>query len=346
MINPQDWSLMNVSAAFLCTVLVIGWFGILMTKTARDLAHETGMGEVLMGALFIGASTSLSGITTSVSAAISGYAELAVSNSLGGIAVQTAFLAIADIAYRRANLEHAAASAENLFMAALVMTLLSIHVVGIAVPDIGIGFIHPATLLLIAVYLLGIHLLARTHKMPMWLPRKTQDTPMEEYQSTKRVSKGLYSLWGRFLVYSIIVAGAGWLLSQLAVPLVERTGLSYGVVGGILTAVSTSIPELVVAVAAVRMGALNLAVGDIIGGNAFDTLFIAASDIAFHEGPIYAAVSSTELFWLANSLLMTGVLLMGLIYRQRHGPGNIGLESTVLLLLYFGGIALLGMGFV
>ena len=346
MINLAGWSLTNIAIAFLCATLVVGWFGIQMTKTARDLAHETGMGEVLMGALFIGASTSLSGITTSITAAMSGYAELAVSNSLGGIAAQTAFLAIADIAYRRANLEHAAASAENLFMTTLLMTLLSIHLMGIAVPNLSIWVIHPATLLLIAVYLLGIHLLSRTHKMPMWLPRKTHDTPIEEHKSIKRMSKDLAGLWGRFLIYSVIVASAGWLLSQLAVPLVQRTGLSYGVVGGVLTAVSTSIPELVVAVTAVRMGALNLAVGDIIGGNAFDTLFIAASDIAYNEGPIYAAVSSSEVFWLANSLLMTGTLLMGLVYRQRHGPGNIGLERTALLLLYFGGIALLGMGFV
>jgi len=343
-IHPADWSLTYVSFAFLCAAAVVGWFGIQMTKTARDLARETGMGEALMGALFIGASTSLSGITTSVSAAASGFAELAVSNSLGGIAAQTVFLAIADIVYRKANLEHAAASAENLFMAAFLMTLLSIHLAGIAVPDIAFWSIHPATLLLVAVYLFGIRLLARTHEMPMWLPRKTSDTKTEKQQNSRRAAKGMAGLWVRFLFYSAIVAAAGWFLAQLAVPLAEKTGLSYGVVGGVFTAVSTSIPELVVAVTAVRMGALNLAVGDIIGGNAFDTLFIAASDVAYREGPIYAAVSPTEVFWLADSLVMTGVLLMGLLYRQRHGPGNIGLESTVLLLLYFGGVALLGSG--
>jgi cation:H+ antiporter len=84
-----------------------------------------------------------------------------------------------------------------------------------------------------------------------------------------------------------------------------------------------------------------LAVGDIIGGNAFDTLFIAASDLAYREGSIYAAISSAEQFWLANSMLMTCVLIMGLIYRERHGLGNIGLESVILLMLYFGGIATL-----
>ncbi len=344
--NLAEWSLLNVTFAFLGAVVVVGWFGIKMTETARDLARETGMGEALMGALFIGASTSLSGITTSVTGALSGFAELAVSNSLGGIAAQTVFLAIADFAYRRANLEHAAASAENLFMSALLMTLLSIHLIGIAVPDLSLWAIHPATPLLIAVYLLGIRLLARTHKMPMWLPRRTRDTRTEIERHATRRSKNMTRLWGRFLIYSAIVGAAGWFLAQLAVPLVERTGLSYGVVGGIFTAVSTSIPELVVAVTAVRLRALNLAVGDIIGGNAFDTLFIAASDIAYRKGSIYSDVSSAEIFWLALSLVMTGVLLMGLIYRQRHGPGNIGLESTALLLLYFGGVALLGFGLV
>jgi len=91
------------------------------------------------------------------------------------------------------------------------------------------------------------------------------------------------------------------------------------------------------------MGALNLAVGDIIGGNAFDTLFVSASDIAYTQGPIYAAISAPEEFWLANSMLMTSVLLMGLIYRERHGPGNIGMESVLLLVLYFGGLVALNM---
>ena len=109
----DSWSLTQVAVAFLAAAAVIAWFGIRMTKCARDLAHDTGMGEAMMGALFIGASTSLSGITTSITAAAAGYAQLAVSNGLGGIAAQTTFLAIADVVYRRANLEHAAASAEN-----------------------------------------------------------------------------------------------------------------------------------------------------------------------------------------------------------------------------------------
>jgi cation:H+ antiporter len=342
LIDPGTWSLTIIVAAFVMVAAVIGWFGIKMTETARDLAHNTGLGEAFVGALFIGASTSLSGITTSVTAAAAGYAELAVSNGLGGIAAQTAFLALADIAYRRANLEHAAASAENLFMSAFVLTLLGIHALALSVPNMSIFAIHPATIILVITYAFGVHLLTQIHDMPMWLPKRTKDTPREPVDR-KHQRRHLSTLWLRFAGYASIVALAGWSLAQLAIPLGEKSGLSNGVVGGVFTAVSTSIPELVVAITAVRLGALNLAVGDIIGGNAFDTLFVAASDVAYREGPIYAAISSPEQFWLSNSMVMTGVLLMGLIYRQRHGPGNIGLESVVLLVLYFGGLIILSV---
>ena len=343
MLNPSLWPLSALIIAFVVVACIIAFFGIRMTSIARDLAHQTGIGEALMGALFIGASTSLSGMTTSISAAASGYADLAVSNGLGGIAAQTSFLAIADMVYRRANLEHAAASAENLFMAALLITLLSIHLLALVAPELSLFSIHPATVILVVVYIVGIRLLSRTHAMPMWLPRRTTDTPKEKKEGKHKKKKDKARMWLSFVLHSLVVGISGWALAQLAVPLGDQTGLSHGIVGGVFTAVSTSIPELVVAITAVRMGALNLAVGDIIGGNAFDTLFIAASDIAYRSGPIYASISSTEVFWLANSILMTSILLMGLIYRERHGPGNIGLESLALIILYIGGLVFLAI---
>jgi cation:H+ antiporter len=228
-------------------------------------------------------------------------------------------------------------------MSSFLLTLLSIHALALSVPSISIFGVHPATFVIIIIYIFGVNLLARTHKTPMWLPKQTRDTSSEPEDKSHPQNRDLWKLWIPFTIYGTIVALAGWSLAQLAVPLAEKSGLSDGIVGGIFTAVSTSIPELVVAITAVRMGALNLAVGDIIGGNAFDTLFIAASDIAYREGPIYADVSSAEQFWLANSMLMTSVLLMGLIYRERHGLGNIGLESVILLVLYFGGLVTLSL---
>jgi cation:H+ antiporter len=323
--------------AFLVSAVLIGAFGVVMTRTARDLAHRTGLGEALVGAVLIGAATSLSGITTSVTAAWTGHAELAVSNALGGIATQTAFLAIADIFYRRANLEHAAASVENLMMCAFLLILLAVHLAGIALPAFAIYSVHPATIVLFGAYFLGLRLLVRAHRSPMWLPRRTVETSRETQDPGGEHTAGLPVLWLRFLACAAVVAAAGWLLARVAVPVADRTGLSEGFVGGTFTAISTSLPELIIAVSAVRMRALNLAVGDIVGGNAFDTLFIAVSDVAYRQGSIYAAIGAAEQFWLAITVMMTGILLTGLLFRERHGIGNIGFESLLLIIVYLGG---------
>ena len=122
----SNWSLWAIAGLFLLAVLVISIAGIRLTGVADRLADVSGLGEAIFGAVLLGGMTSLPGIVTSVWTGYQGYAELSVSNAIGGIAAQTMFLAIADMAYSRANLEHAAASVENLVQAALLMTLLAI----------------------------------------------------------------------------------------------------------------------------------------------------------------------------------------------------------------------------
>ncbi|NIR58260.1 MAG: hypothetical protein GWO02_01425 [Gammaproteobacteria bacterium] len=90
-----------------------------------------------------------------------------MSNAVGSIAVKTAFLAVADMAYRKAHLGHAAASAENLVMGAFLMTLLAIPLMAIGPPQIAVLGVHPASLVLIAAYVAGIRLVSLTHEMPM-----------------------------------------------------------------------------------------------------------------------------------------------------------------------------------
>ena len=319
---------------FIVAAVVIGVFGVLMTHVARSLARQTGMGEALMGAVFIGASTSLSGIIASMTAAASGHAEMAVSNALGGIAAQTVFLAIADMVYRKANLEHAAASAENLMMSAFLLTLLAILLLTFTLPHYSIAAVHPGSIVLIIAYLFGVRLLAKTHKMPMWLPVMTADTRKEEETLTRRRFRMTSPHWNTFLIYSVIVGVAGWVLSKAGIAIAAKSGMSEGLVGGVFTAVSTSLPELVIAITAVRLKSLTLAVGDIIGGNAFDTLFVAMSDMFYRKGSIYANISVNEQFWLAITILMSAILMMGLLHRERHGIANIGWESFLVLVLY------------
>lgn len=324
---------------FLLSACLIAFFGIRMTSTARELAATTGMGEALMGAVFIGATTSLSGIIASATAAWHGEAGLAVSNSLGGIAAQTLFLVIGDMVYRKANLEFAAASVENMMMSVQLMLLLCILLIAFTLPDVALFSVHPASFVLIAAYLFTLKLLVDTHEKPMWLPRMARGTVREsKLRAAAGSGRGNMKLFADFGVCAAAVGAAGWMVAGSGMVVAAHTGLSDGVVGGIFIAVITSLPELVIAITAIRLGSLTLAVGDIVGGNAFDTLFIAVSDMFYRQGPIYAGIAPAEKVWLATAMLMNAVLLMGLMYRQRRGIANIGIESALILVIYIGSV--------
>jgi cation:H+ antiporter len=329
----------TVVGAFVATAFVIAIFGRRMAGLADTIADRTGLGEALVGAVLLGAGTSIAGIVTSASTAASGAPDLSVANAMGGIAAQTMFLGLADIAYRRVNLEHAAASSVNLGQATVLIILLILPVLAWAAPSYSVFGVHPITPVLVAAYLVGLHNAHRIKQMPMWLPRQTSETRDEDADTPDR-SKPLWLVFLAFAALVAVVGLAGWVVGETGIQLSGRFGISQSVVGALGTAVVTSLPELVTTLAAVRRGALQLAVGGIIGGNMFDALFIAASDVAYRDGSIYHAISERSLFWLALSILMTAILLMGLLRRERQGPVGIGWESVLLIGLWSGGAGL------
>jgi cation:H+ antiporter len=132
-LDPSAWPLWVVIAAFVAAAGVIASAGTVLARAADVFADLTGIGEALVGAVLLGAMTSLAGVVTSLSAAAHGHPTLSVSNAIGGIAVQTLFLVVADLFHRRANLEHAAASLPNLLNSALLLGLLLLVIVSLEV---------------------------------------------------------------------------------------------------------------------------------------------------------------------------------------------------------------------
>lgn len=345
MIDASAWPLGWAVAAFVVATVAIAVFGTKLAGVAETLSRETGLGQAVFGAVFLGGATSLPGIVTSVVAAASGHPSLAVSNALGGIAAQTVFLAIADMAYEKANLEHAAANVANLMQGALLVTLLALPLLGLAAPHVDVAGVHPISVIIVVGYVLGIRLLGGARTAPMWSPAKTAETaPDEEATTRTRERHVLAKAWALFVVLALVVAAAGYAVAATGIELATRTGISETIVGTFLTAIATSLPELVTSVAAVRRGALTLAVGDILGGNCFDVLFVAAADVAFRSGSIYAAIGRDELFVAALTIVLTGVLMLGLLRREKHGLANIGFESVLLIVLYVGAFVLLALG--
>lgn len=329
------WQNIGVFAVAGVVILVVGTW---LAGLADRFADRTGLGEAMTGTVFLGLITSLPGLATSITAAVDGRPSLAISNALGGIAVQTAFLGLADISYPRANLEHAVASVQNMMQIVLLAILLSLVLLAFATPEVTIGHVHPVTPAILLGAAFGVFIIYRSGEHPMWLPSETRET-VEDVAEGNSQNENLSLLSIKLAVAALLVVFAGIAIAQTTGNIVDQTGMSEVVAGALLSGVVTSLPELVTSIAAVRRGALTLAVADITGGNFFDVLFLFAVDLAYLSGSAYHSpgIGAREVFVAALILLLNMVVLLGMIVRQRSGPGNIGIESVLVLVLYLGG---------
>lgn len=318
-------------------ILVVG--GGPFTRLVDRLADRTGLGETMAGIVLVGAVTASPGLITSVLGAARGDPDFAISNALGGIAIQTAFIVLADLAYRRANLEHAAASLPNLLAPIGLSVMLGVVLFATAGPQLSVLGVHPASAVLVLVYVYWLRLSREVGRNPQWRVTRTRATELDEPDpSSTDGRETLRSMWLKFAALATLVAGTGYVIGEAGLALADRTGLSSGFVGAVVTGVVTSMPELVTVLYAVRIGAPSLAIGDIIGGNGFDMLFVTASDIAYREGSIYAATSQQITLLIGLGVVLNLLLAAGLVRRQERG---IGFEGFAVLTCYLVGVVAL-----
>src|SRR6056297_3518590 len=249
-----DWPVAWAAVALVVSGFVLVTAGVRFTRVVDRLADRTHLGEALAGAVLLGATTSLPGLITTITGAVDGDAGFAVSNAVGGIAAQTTFLALADLTYRRTNLEHAAASLPNLLQTMVLVGLIGIVLLGSGSPDETLLGVHPASGLLVGVYVYGLVLTRRTGDDPAWEPEDTSDTVVDE-PDEQPTDETLGRLWVEFAVLAALVAFVGWVVGRSGLSIAAGTGLSGTLVGALFTGVITSLPELVTALTAVRIGA-------------------------------------------------------------------------------------------
>ncbi|WP_455217607.1 sodium:calcium antiporter [Kaarinaea lacus] len=325
-------SLFSSIIAFGVAALMIIIAGSRLSRLADTLADRTGLGEALFGVLLLAGVTALPDLAATLSAAIDSRPDLAMSNAMGSMAVNLAFLGVADIVYRKANLEHAAASSVNLMLAGLLIVLLTLPLLAIFTPNVTQWGVHPITPVIVAAYLFGLHLVRHTQEKPMWFPRNTSLTVPDEPDRHPR-GRTIH-VWLGFISMAIVTGLSGWMLMEGAKGIADQSGMSETLVGGLLAALATSTPELVTTIAAIRIGALTLAVSNIFGTNCFNMLVVAAADAGYAHGSIYHDMAPVQMTWSLVSILMTAILLLGMVRRQTYGIGRIGFESALILGVY------------
>jgi cation:H+ antiporter len=355
-VTGTAWPLVPSLLALAGMAVVIVVAGVRLTRIADVLSERTGLGDAVGGALLLGGLTSLPGNVTVLTGALEGDPGFALGNPIGGIALQTVWLAIADLGYRRANLEHAAASLENVLQAVILVAMLAIPVIGYATPTLQLGWFHPLSLLIPVLYAYGLRLLRKMRDEPMWRPTRTAQTADDDTDGNRNGNgddhgsggdgdagadpyggTSTAGLWGRLAALGLVVGVAGWIVGQAGLGVVAATDLDSGLIGFTLTTGISSLPELVVLITAVRLGHLTLGVGNIVGGNVYDVLMITVADLGYLQGPLYRDAGPTSLVLLGGTLLMTAVLAGGLILRDRTW---IGFEGISIPLIYLGTVAL------
>lgn len=106
-------------------------------------------------------------------------------------------------------------------------------------------------------------------------------------------------------------------------------------VGTLLIAAATSAPELVVTISALRLGAVDMTIGNLLGSNLFDILILAIDDIAYVDGPLLSVVSPAHAITAFAATIMSGIFIIAMLFKPETRLGGlIGWVSLSLLMVY------------
>lgn len=144
---------------------------------------------------------------------------------------------------------------------------------------------------------------------------------------------------GRYAAVAAVVVGAALILPPAAEQIARMSGLEESFVGTVFLAVSTSLPELAVSLAAVRMGAVDLAVGNLLGSNLFNILILAIDDVAYTDALLVADASPSHLFTVMTTIAMSAIAIIGLTYPSASGKRFLLAGDAALMLVVYGGNA-------
>jgi len=330
----QTWAIFLVSAA----VIVVA--GTKLSQFGDRIADLTGLGRFWIGVVLMAVATSLPEVFTTISAGYLGAPDLAAGDLFGAGMTNMLTLGLIDQIHRGKGVWQQAAFENTLIAAlAIILTALASFFVlfRFGVEHGGMGL---SSLLLLLVYLLGIRLVFRQEDVK----RRQKEmqklaAAREEDHVAKRVALRQASIG--FGAAALALLASAPLLAHSGQDIAEATGISEMFIGTSLVAFTTSMPELVTALAAVRMGAFDLAVGNLFGSNAFNMAAFAFADMAFREGPLLSSISPNHAMTGLWSILLMNLGLMGIIYRVEQRYLLIEPDSFVMIIGYFLGLWLL-----
>ena len=316
--------------------------GIFLSKSTDSLDVRFGLGDELGGLILLAVTGSLPEIAITASAALSGHLDLAVGNLIGGVAVQTLVLVILDFAAGpRRPLTFMVGSLVPVIEALMVIVVLASVLGGAALPSSTNLFgASPTSYAVVIFWVAGVWIVNNVRKNPGWVGEAPEATPGRRSRRHPHpagehpyASASTATVMLIFLAGSLVTLGAGVALQDSGSLLAGRMGLQGAIFGATFLALASALPEISSGIAAVRLGDIQLAVGDILGGNSFQiTLFLLADLLA--GTPVIVAAHRSDVWLGGLGLLMTGVAAAAIIARPKRTFLWLGIDSITLFVLY------------
>lgn len=326
---------------FLASIIVAA--GTALAKCADAIADHTGLGKLVVGSVLLAGATSLPELTIDISAVRLGAPDLAVGDLFGSSLMNLLILAVLDLSRHSRGRMLSRPAAAHALSGLLSIGLTAVAAVGMLTakrsPEWLFLGVHLSIWVIAIGYVLGVRM--------VFLDQRIARQVSVESGGAEAVAAGQLSL--RWAVAGFVAAAAAILLTgpylaATAEHIAQLSGLGNTFVGTTFVAVSTSLPELVASLAAVRMGAFDLAVGNIFGSNAFNMILLVPLDLV-SPGSLLANVGQVHVITALAAITATTVVIMGQLYQvesRRHflEPDAwlvIALIVTALTIVYFAG---------
>ena len=292
------------------------------------IATHTGLGRMFVGTLLLAGATSLPELLTAINSLDQGVPDLAAGNFMGSNMFNMALLGVLDIAGRQARILRRVAMRHALTASLAVLMIGLTTFAMLADLDLHIGWVGADSLLIMLVYIVGLRLIQSNNST----------APEPEAAGTTEGMPGFAkSLVGFGLATLALVLVSPWLVRS-STEIAELTGLGAGFVGTTLVGVVTSLPEVATAIAAFRLGAYDLAVGNLFGSNCFNMFALALTDAFYTQGSFLGAISPEFALSALIGLALTSLALIGNIARVERRLLFVEADALLLLLGYAGGI--------
>lgn len=322
---------------FVVAATVLVRAGISLAASGDQLAERTGLGRMFVGMIFVAFATSLPEVLTDVSAAIAGSPDLAAGDLFGSSMANMAILAVLDLLHR--GRVWPAVELGHSRVASVAIGLTALAALGVAVPSgLRLGWVGPVPILIVVLYAAAVAWFRRS-PVPGAPGRPELEVTMLEPTGWTGPPAALRTIVWRFLLAAGVILVSAPVVAIAAQDIARETGIEETFVGALLLAVTTSLPELVASLAALRIGSYDLAVGNLFGSNAANMVVFLFADLAYTDGPLLSAVNPDQVVPALGAILLMALAASAIVGGTETRIKRSEPDAVVLLIAYVGALA-------